>query len=288
MAIIGASGFIGKQILTALRSVNHLTVGTSRSPCAGLIHLDLASPDVDALRLNTCGITHAIIAAAVSSVAECERDPIVTRLVNVEGSLRLAHQLCREGIRTVAFSSDYVFDGADGQYVEEAPVNPLNEYGRQKAELEKGLMDITGGNVLIIRLSKVFDVIRGSGTLLDEMASNLSQGLPVLAAADQFFCPTFIEDVVAAVLHLIASERTGIVHLCAPTKISRLQLARKVACSFGCRLDLVQEISLQDLGENFRRPLDTSMVCTRLTDMETFPFTNLEECIINLKHNYQN
>jgi len=198
----------------------------------------------------------------------------------------LARQLSGGGIRVAALSSDYVFDGVEGDYNEHSAVNPLNEYGRQKAEMEKRLMNACGRDILVIRLSKVFDAIRGSGTLLDEMAYKLLHGIPFKAARDQYFCPTFIDDVVAAVLQLIATDMTGIVHLCSPAKTSRLDLAIKVATAFGCDRDLIQEISLRDLGESFSRPLNTSMVCTRLACTTLHRFRPLNTCIELLKSSY--
>ena len=181
-----------------------------------------------------------------------------------------------------------MFDGIDGSYLGNSPVNPLNEYGRQKVELENRLLGSGDRDILVIRLSKVFDASCGSGTLLDEIASSLLRGIPVKAAADQYFCPVLIDDVVMAVLYLLVSEQTGIVHLCAPTRTSRLDLAFKVADAFGCSRELVQSISLNDLDDKLCRPPDTSMVCTHIAQMPPGCFTPLDSCIARLQNNYAN
>src|SRR3990167_3100968 len=142
--VIGAQGFLGRHFLQAYRATDPTIIGTSRK------ELDLASPNLDALDLT--GYTHALIAAAVTSIARCEKEKEATYQCNVTGTLELIRQLHQKNIVPIAFSSDYVFDGIAGDYTEDSPIHPLNEYGRQKAQLEKGIREICGGNYLLIRL----------------------------------------------------------------------------------------------------------------------------------------
>ena len=80
----------------------------------------------------------------------------------MDGTLELARQLAGEGVVPVFFSTDQVFDGRDGRYVDEAPANPLNEYGAQKAEVERRLPEVCGGRCLVVRLGKVFGLARAT------------------------------------------------------------------------------------------------------------------------------
>jgi len=285
--VFGADGFVGSNILAFLRRVNPDCVGSGRRFVDDSFFLDLACPDIRPLGLRERGISHAVIAAGVSGVVVCEQQPAKTRAVNVEGTAELARQLNSAGIRVLALSSDYVFDGIGGNYVESSPVNPLNEYGCQKADMESALLD-SDGDVLLVRLSKVFDTRPGSGTLLDEMVGRMRQGKAVSAARDQIFCPTHIDDIAAVLRQLLVSGLTGIVHLCAPTKTSRLELALKVADAFGYSSELVHEIRLRDLGTNVLRPLDTSMIPTHFEQMPPGRFTSLDASIARLKSNYGN
>lgn len=283
--MFGADGFLGSAILAGLSRVNLRCIGIGRRGCGDRPCLDLARPDSGSLQLARQGISHAVIAAGITGIAACERDPATTGNVNVRGTAELARQLQAEGIRVVALSSDYVFDGTRGGYAEDSAVNPLNEYGRQKVALENALLD-RGGNSLVVRLSKVFDTRPGSGTLLDEMAGRMVRGGTVHAARDQVFCPTHLDDVVAVLSELLAGELTGIVHLCAPEAVSRLQVAGRVADAFGCDRELIRPISLGELPEAFARPLNTSMVCHRLAERFPGRFRTLGESVAQLKENY--
>lgn len=285
-AVFGATGFIGRHLLAELLRCRPETVGFVRSEGNELLSLDLSRPNITTVGLKQLGITHAVIAMAVSGIAACERDPAATRKVNVEGTVELARQLCQEGIKVVALSSDYVFDGIRGNYDETSPVGALNEYGRQKVEMEVGLAEVCSANVLILRLSKVFNLTRGSGTLLDEMAGRLIRGEQLSAAWDQFFCPTLVDDVVKVIRYLLTTDASGLMHLCAPTRTSRIDLARSIVSVFNLKSNLVNSISLRNLQENFVRPLDTSMVCPRLASYIRYDFKDVRECIEELKSNY--
>jgi dTDP-4-dehydrorhamnose reductase len=285
-AVFGATGFVGTRLYGALSRGNPGTIGFARRPVAGLETCDFSGSDPRRLRLEERGISHAIIAVAVPQVAACESDPSGSRSINVDASVELAGYLAGQGVRVIALSSDYVFDGVAGDYDESAPVNPLNEYGRQKAELEQRLLREVGSDLLVIRLSKLFDTVRGSGTLLDEIASLLMAGRPVMAAGDQRFCPTHVGDAVSIIIRLLTMGTTGIIHLCGPEKTSRLAIARSVAAALHADAGLVRPITLHELGESFVRPRDTSMLCPRLSGMLQSRFRTLAECLGDLKASY--
>jgi dTDP-4-dehydrorhamnose reductase len=223
----------------------------------------------------------------VTGLARCEAERAHTRARNVDGTLELARQLAGEGVVPVFFSTDQVFDGQDGRYVDRAPTNPLNEYGAQKAEVERRLPEVCGGRCLVIRLGKVFGLARGDRTLLGEMACRLTSGQEVRAARDQVFCPVLVGDVVRAVLALEAAGATGVVNVCGPEAWSRFDLAQSVARALGADPSLVKGISLDDLGEPFRRPKRTDLLCRRLNETVDLEFRPIAACITSVAQEYR-
>ena len=73
--------------------------------------------------------------AAVSTVAGVEADPGFARQLNIEATKLLA-ELAAE-IQFVFFSTDLIFDGRKGDYVETDAPNPLHLYGETKAAAEE-------------------------------------------------------------------------------------------------------------------------------------------------------
>lgn len=279
-AVIGATSFIGAHFLRTCRAVHPDCVGTERIRTRpDLLAFDLLEPDIAPLRLRETGHEQALILAAVSRIERCEREKEASRLVNVDGTLELVRQLVASGIRPVFFSSDYVFDGVCGGYEDEAPANPVTEYGRQKAEVEACIDGISGGRYLVIRLSKVFSLDRGSLTLLDEMADRFSSGQPCRVAFDQVFSPTLVGDIVGAVTTLIGMKAAGIVNVCSPERWSRYELALAMATAMCVRPDLVHRACMDDISASIRRPKNTSLVARRLSEYGIGGFTPVASCI---------
>lgn len=254
-------------------------VGTSRNPHkAGMSFLDLFLPMGAPLKLRESGHQDALIIAGITKIAECEKEKEWTRKINVEGTLSLVRQLVNDGIKPVFFSSDLVFDGRRGLYTEESIPSPLNEYARQKVEVESRIKEICrDGNYLIVRLPKTFSINKGDGTLFDEMASILNSGQSFRAAYDQVLSPIYIVDVVRIVMLLQVKKATGIIHVCSPEVWSRYDLALALADWMGVDSGYIEKISLDDLQETFKRPKNTSMKADKMkreTGYQFAPITN--------------
>ncbi len=211
-----------------------------------------------------------------------------TRRINIEGTLNLIQQLVDEGVKPVFFSSDNVFDGKTGLYDDESLPNPLNEYGRHKAEVELRVKDICqDGNFLIVRMSKVFSLNKGDGTLLDEMASTLHSGGMIQAADDQLFSPVLVSDVVNIVTALQIKNVTGVVNVSSPETWSRYDLALAMAQCMGIGSDWIQRISLDDLPEMFARPKNTTMKIDKMLRETEYEFKPLQYYIKQIAENWR-
>ena len=253
--VVGVDGLIGSALWQEFRTVCPEASGTSRNGTDRLPYLDIANPDIECLNLR--GFTHAIIAGANPNIRQCELDPNRTNACNLIGTLELARQFAAKGIQPILFSTDYVFDGVRGGYREDDPLSPLNQYGLQKAELEKKIPEAASGSYLMIRLGKV---VPQKGGILGEMADKLRQNLQVFAAADQIFSPISLEDVVKGVSALMHSRANGIFNLGGPEVWSRYDLALAIARRLRADPALVERISLDDLNEPFKRPKTTDLV----------------------------
>jgi dTDP-4-dehydrorhamnose reductase len=287
-AIIGSSGFLGQVFLSVYRKVYPDCIATTRSvsdKSKNIFSFNLLNPNIRPLYLSKSGHKEALILAAVANIDECEKHKRATRKINVDGTLELIHQLSGEGIKPVFFSSDYVFDGGDGAYSDAAATNPIAEYGRQKAEVEAKIVAITKGNFLVVRLSKVFSLVKNDGTLLDEMAHILSSGGIVQAPYDQIFCPTLVSDIVNAVAWLQAQGAKGVVNACSPETWSRYDLAVSLAKVMGVDMSKVKKVRLEEIMVNKKRPKNTSMIPNALL-RSNVAFISISSCIQQIANNW--
>jgi dTDP-4-dehydrorhamnose reductase len=263
-AIIGASGFVGRHLFAAYRSICPDTIGTSFSRADGrLLHFDIRQPKLAALGLRETGYEAVLIASAKANVAYCETNRDEAYAVNVRGMLELIRQAAALGLRPIFLSSDYVFDGRTGGYDDDARTSPATEYGRHKQLVEQELPNITD-RYLILRLSKIYGLQKGDGTLLDECAAAITSGRELRAADDQVFCPTYVTDLVQAIIGIQKRGLTGVFNVCSPERWSRYQVATALARAMGFDEAVVTRIALHDLPSMAGRPLNTSMMPSRL------------------------
>lgn len=92
-----------------------------------------------------------IHAAAVTNNRDIEADPSGALEVNIKGTANLAQACLGTRIRLVFLSTDYVYSGDQGNYVESDPVLPSNLYAWTKLAGEAAVCAVA--NHLIIRTS---------------------------------------------------------------------------------------------------------------------------------------
>jgi len=169
--VTGGTGFVGRALLAKLAELpdNRLSA-TVRRPDAILGAGIAAVPVVDFDGSLDCEsklqsvdvVIH--LAARVHVMRETSADALAAfRRVNVEGTLALAQQAARAGVRRFIFLSSIKVNGertpSGRPFSADQPVAPLDDYARSKWGAEQGLKRIgaaTGMEVVIIRPPLVY------------------------------------------------------------------------------------------------------------------------------------
>ena len=108
-----------------------------------------------------------------------------------------------------------------------------------------------------------------------------------MAADNQYFCPTFIDDLIDTIIKIQAKNLKGYINLCAPEIWSRFDMINLLAQSINQDIHLVKKIKLYDITEMKGRPLNTSMICKRLNQEVETKFVPLKDSIIKIADNYK-
>jgi dTDP-4-dehydrorhamnose reductase len=286
-AVIGASGYVGSHLWRAYRLAYPDSLGTTFSTAnPALAFFDVRYPDIRSLQLVERGYRAVLIASAKPNIAFCEQEKDAAYAVNVRGMLELIRQLGQTSLQVIFLSSDYVFEGNTGGYSDDTETRPTTEYGRQKAYVEKELPSLTD-NYLILRLSKIYGIQKGDGTLLDEMACAFAGAREVRAAQDQVFCPTNVADLVRAITAVQARSLRGVLNVCSPERWSRYDIALGLASAMQVSPGQITPISLHELPGMSAWPLDTSMTCTRLAKEVGVQFTPLSDALLRVAAYWQ-
>ena len=286
-AVIGASGFLGSYLISNYRSQYPDCIGTSYSnQLPKLLSFDIKNPNIKHLNLERTGHKAVIIASYISKISDCENESLKACEVNVDGTLQLIKNLSKTSLKIIFLSSDYVFDGSKGKFIDNHPTVPSTVYGKHKKIIEDEIKNLTN-NFLVLRLSKVYGLKKRDETLLDEGANLLNQNKQILAASDQYFCPTFVNDLVQAIKKIQEKDLRGYLNVSAPEIWSRFEMFTQLAQFMNRDTKLIKKIELYDLPEMKGRPLNTSMICERLDKETKSNFISLKDAMIKVANNYK-
>ena len=151
-----------------------------------------------------------VLAAAYTDVDGCEINPSLASAVNTQGAVNVANAAASIGAKLMFVSTDYVFDGRSASPYETGhPRNPINVYGRTKAEAEEKLIGILP-NCCIARTSWLFGP--WGKCFPDTILKLACSRAEIDVVNDQRGCPTFTFDLASAIIKLCRLNARGIVH----------------------------------------------------------------------------
>lgn len=148
--------------------------------------------------------------AAWTDVDAAESDFEAAESVNAAGPALLAERCLHLHARLVHFSTDYVFNGnADTPWPTDAPIDPVNAYGKTKAEGERAIV-ATGCDSLILRTSWLY-APWGKNFVLT-MQTLMSERDELTVVDDQRGRPTSVLNLARTTLELLDENAVGILH----------------------------------------------------------------------------
>jgi dTDP-4-dehydrorhamnose reductase len=258
--VIGASGQVGEHLLNTLRAQNLSTVGTYCShEVAGMEPLDVRDAAQVVALMTRLQPAVVYLPASLTNVDWCEQHPDEGYAINVRGVQHVTHAANAVGAKLVYFSSDYIFDGYDGPYREDAAANPLCEYGRQKVMAEH-YVALNAPQSLIVRTTVVYGWERQGKNFIQRLRDTLSAGNTMRAPVDQIGSPTYAPDLARASVELVQRQATGAYHVVGSELANRYEFACEAARVFGLDETLIEPVETAVLQQPAARPLRAGML----------------------------
>jgi len=260
--VTGGSGYLGRWVVKLARAGWDVTATYLTHP---LNQTD--QPDARWRRLDvrdeaavTALIQQVRPAVIVHTAASNPGEGADFETVNRAGTRHVARAAATYSARLIHISTDVVFDGEQGNYVEEDVPAPITPYGYSKALAEEEV-HTAGAKGVIVRTSLIY----GWRPHLDRqtrwVVDSLNTGSPAHLFTDEIRCPIWVESLAAAVIELAGSEYTGVLHLAGAQALSRYEFGVRLARFQG--LDPVPLIPARSQESGLRRPLDCTLDCSR-------------------------
>lgn len=265
--ILGGSGYIGRCLFASLGSDRAISTYL-RSPVDGGIYFDSLSMKLSDLAGLPGSISYAVVLLGDTKPESCATDIPKSYAVNVESLKSVLDQLRAWGVKPVFSSTESVFDGEQGGYVESDQPKPILTYGRQKVEIEEYLQE-RFEEFVIARLALTFGSIPGDGTIFTKWLDSIEAQETIYCAYDQICSPIHVDNVVEALIRLMDLESNGTFHIAGHRAYSKLQLFQALLAELGdyqtFEPNLVQ-CSIHEFKVLEKRPLDVSMKPDKLVE----------------------
>jgi dTDP-4-dehydrorhamnose reductase len=284
LIIFGGSGFVGGQLaaLALLQGWNVIVADTSHH--AGLGHakwrqVDITNPESVNNLIGDTNPSAVVNLAAMADIDRCEREKDLAWQINVQGASSVAKSCAHFGIRHLYFSSDAVFNGRNGPYKEQDPPDPLNYYGKTKAEAEEVILSTHLGAV-VIRISLVLGFpLTAGNSFLSSLSNKLNAGAEIFCPMDEIRTPVDVYTLCQCVLELITGSYAGLLHIGCNQGASRYELTRLAALRLGYPTSLVRPQSApSDTGRAPRHKNGLLDISKALKTLRT-PLLTLDETI---------
>jgi len=227
LIIVGASGTIGHQLFAHAHAQGLQVVGTCcRCNTPGLQSFDILTDRLKDLVTDLGSGDCMYLLSGLIDPNWIFANPTESRRLNVDATIRAVDCAMRHAAKVVFVSTELVFSGETGGYIESAAPAPTTEYGRQKLEVEEYIR-ATSGCWSIVRTGATVSYREGDNCPVAKTFSTLiADGAQM--AVDNIFSLTDVRDTGRTLLKLADREDNGIYHVVGQPPISRVELANTI------------------------------------------------------------
>lgn len=229
MLVIGANGQLSKEFQK---------IHSDKLTCLSSKDLDLRNLDEIYPNLKKYNPDLIINFSAYNFVDLAESDPD-NFVINAQAIKKIAEYSKDADIELIHISTDYVFDGKKGNYIESDLMNPINAYGKAKLAGENYIREICS-KYFIVRTSWLYSVYENN--FLDKIVSSYKSEINLKGADDIIGSPTSARSLANAIYHLIQSKSSayGLYHFSNIGEISKYVFIQSI----------VDKLASQNQGSN--------------------------------------
>jgi dTDP-4-dehydrorhamnose reductase len=266
--ITGICGLLGQNLVRALGQDFNLA-GVDLVPRPDFLKslpqyevLDITDSGAVKKALGALKPDIVINTAALTNVDACEREQEKADVVN-HLAVRTLLEECGKKRKLVQISTDYIFDGQNGPYSDEAEPNPLSFYGTSKLRAEEAIQENPGGHLIVRTM-----VLYGTGRALKPdfiswVRASLMEGKEIAVVTDQTGNITLASNLAANIRVLLERDAGGVLSLAGSDLLSRFAIAVKTAEFYGLDSTLIKPAKTSDLKQAAPRPLKSGFVQNR-------------------------
>lgn len=250
--VTGVGGLLGLNFALAVDGKKHQVIGVANTTPLTWVNFkflqaELTEPGIVEKLVDQTKPDVILHTAAIANMEACEANPDQAAEVNGKLPGVIAETAKRHSIQMIHISTDAVFDGAKGDYLETDTPNPLSVYARTKLQGEQSVL-AANPDALIARVNFYGWSITGKRSLAEFFVNNLEQGKPMKGFTDVLFCPMMVLDLADMLVEAARKKLQGIYHLVGAQPMSKYDFGVAIANTFGFDPVLISSASVTDGG----------------------------------------
>jgi len=264
VVIAGATGMLGQHLFRVFSGnpvYDVYAISRTGAHIPADRHIQLDMTDTAQLKKSMLALKPEIViyAAAQVNVDLCEKDKDYAYALHVTAAKVLSELPSVKSF--VYISSDAVFDGQRGNYVEKDSCNPLNYYATTKMLAEQELLK-RSTDIYVIRVN-IYGFHVTPGNSLFEWAWNaFDKGEKITGFDNVYFNPLYVGTLARLVLKLLEKKvKKGVYHFGTSDTLSKYDFLLSIASAFNFDRSLLQKTELDQSKFKAPRPLNTTL-CT--------------------------
>ncbi|WP_128543170.1 SDR family oxidoreductase [Larkinella soli] len=267
--ITGSNGLLGQKLVDLLTKQPQVELiatarGANRLPFGdGYEYQPMDITDRQQV-LDVVGRTRPqviIHTAAMTNVDQCEAEKEACWAQNVRAVEYLIEACRANDVFLVHVSTDFIFDGADGPYDEEAAANPISFYGWSKYAAEKAVIH-SGIRWGIARTILVYGIAHDMSrtNIILWVKKSLEEGKNIKVVTDQWRTPTLAEDLALGCWLIADQEAEGVFNISGKDFLTPYEMAIKTADYFRLDQSLINQADSSTFTQPARRPPRTGFI----------------------------
>ena len=270
--ITGSNGLLGQKIIYLLKNKEGVRcISTSKGENRmkvrdGYIYEPLDILDKSEVKrvLEKYRPDSVINTAAMTNVDACEIRREEALKLNVHTVENLIDTCLKLNTHLIHISTDFVFNGKKGPYIETDDVDPLSYYAYTKLEAEKKIQQ-SGLNWAILRTIIIYGVVddNSKSNVVLWAINALKNKKTITVINDQFRSPTLAEDLAEACVSAAMKKARGIFHVSGREVMNILDIVKIVADFFKLDPSYIKPINSEELHQPAKRPPITGFIINK-------------------------
>lgn len=284
MLVTGSSGLLGMRLVSlAKESYDVIPTHGLHKILPNSVRMNVTNA-AEIFRVIGSRKPHIVVhAAAETNVDKCEAHRDEAWKVNAEGTRNIAEACSKTNAELVYISTDYVFDGEKGLYVEVDQPSPINYYGLTKLKGEETIKEHCQ-DYIVLRSSVLYGWHPNKLNFAMWVIEALRQERQINVVDDHYNSPTLADNLAEAVLKAVEKDARGVYHAAGTERVSRYDFAVKVAQTFDLEKEFIKPIKMDELTAwTAKRPRDSSLCVDKIQKELGVKLLNVDEGLARMK-----